>query len=509
MMEENWSGFKSGSDIRGFGINTDNTENPLYLSDTVVSQMINGFALWLNKRTNNSFDKMLISVGHDSRLSAERIKKTVTGVLSGLGIHVLDCGLSSTPAMFMTTVDLDCLGAIQITASHHPYDRNGLKFFTREAGLEGKDIDEILAFAQNSPITLADVPGSVEQVRYMDTYAAHLKEMIRCEVQSADYNKPLSGYKIVVDAGNGVGGFYAVDVLEPLGADISGSIYLEPDGTFPNHAPNPENEEAMDAISAAVVHADADFGIIFDTDVDRAACVGKGGGHINRNRLIALAAAVTLTKNKDAVIVTDSVTSDGLTAFIEACAGRHFRYKRGYKNVIDKQMELTRNGVNCPLAIETSGHASFSENYFLDDGAYLITKLIIKMALLGRQNKRLEDLIVNLKEPFEENEVRFKIAAEDFRTYGETVIQKVQEHAAQQEGWHAVEDNYEGVRVSTDSNNGCGWFLLRLSVHDPVMALNAESDVSGGIKLMFTVLREVLKDFEKLNISDLNTAIDE
>lgn len=509
MIEKKWSNFKSGSDIRGFGIKANGPENPLYLSDTVVSQIANGFAMWLKERTNKSFDKMSISVGHDSRISADRIKKSVTGVLSGLGIHVLDCGLSSTPAMFMTTVDLACLGSIQITASHHPYDRNGFKFFTRDGGLDGEDIDDVLKFAQNNPFMPLSVPGLVEQVHYMDTYATHLRDMICREVQSTDYDKPLSGYKIVVDAGNGVGGFYAVTVLEPLGADISGSIYLEPDGTFPNHAPNPEDEEAMAAISSAVVGADADFGVIFDTDVDRAACVGKGGGTINRNRLIALAAAVTLERNVDAVIVTDSVTSDGLTAFIEGCGGRHFRYKRGYKNIIDKQMELTQNGVNCPLAIETSGHASFSENYFLDDGAYLITKLIIKMALLGRQNKSLEDLIVNLKEPFEENEVRFKIAAEDFRTYGETVIQKVQEHADQQEGWHAVEDNYEGVRVSTDANNGCGWFLLRLSVHDPVMALNAESDVSGGIKLMFAVLREALKDFEKLNISDLNTEIDE
>lgn len=508
MIEIKWSALKSGSDIRGFGINADGAENPLYLSDTVVSQIANGFALWLNKRTNKSLDKMLISVGHDSRLSAERIKKIATDVLSGLGIHVLDCGLSSTPAMFMTTVDLDCLGAIQITASHHPYDRNGFKFFTREGGLEGKEIDEILSFAQNIPFTPSGAQGSVEQVCYMETYAANLRELICSEVQNTDYCKPLSGYKIVVDAGNGVGGFYAVNVLEPLGVDISGSIYLEPDGTFPNHAPNPENEAAMAAISCAVVDADADFGVIFDTDVDRVACVGKGGGNINRNRLIALAAAVTLEKNVDAVIVTDSVTSDGLTTFIEDCGGLHFRYKRGYRNVIDKQMELTRDGVNCPLAIETSGHASFSENYFLDDGAYLITKLIIKMAMLGRQNKRLEDLILNLKEPLEENEVRFKISTGDFKAYGDRVIQKVQEHATYHEGWHAVEDSYEGVRVSTDADNGCGWFLLRLSVHDPVMALNAESDVSGGIKLMFTALREAVKGFEKLDISELNSAID-
>lgn len=508
MHEIKWNNFKSGSDIRGFGINADSMDNPLYLSNSVVAQMTNGFALWLNKKTKKSFDDMLISVGHDSRLSAGRIKKSVTAALSGLGIRVLDCGLSSTPAMFMTTVDLNCLGAIQITASHHPYDRNGFKFFTRDGGLESKDIDEILAFAANNLFIPSGVTGPVEPVNYMDAYAANLKDMICREVQATDYLRPLCGYKIVVDAGNGVGGFYATDVLEPLGADISGSIYLDPDGTFPNHTPNPENKEAMDAVSSAAMEADADFGIIFDPDVDRAACVGKDGWAINRNRLIALMAAVTLEKNAGAVIVTDSITSNGLTAFIEACGGHHYRYKRGYRNIIEKQMELNRDGVNCPLAIETSGHASFSENYFLDDGAYLVTKLIIKMALLGRQNKRLEDLIVNLQEPLEEDEVRFEVFEEDFRAYGEMVIQRVREYAARHDGWKVVENNYEGVRISTDARNGSGWFIIRLSVHDPVMALNAESDVNGGIKLMFEVLRESIKGFEKLDISDLNNTID-
>jgi phosphomannomutase len=331
--------------------------------------------------------------------------------------------------------------------------------------------------------------------------------MVCREVQSADYTRPLQGYKITVDAGNGVGGFYAHKVLEPLGADISGSQYLDPDGMFPNHVPNPENKEAMKAVSSAVIDVGADFGVIFDTDVDRAGCVGKGGFKINRNRLVALAAAITLEKNAGAVIVTDSITSDGLTAFISDCGGKHFRFKRGYRNVIDKQIELTKEGINCPLAIETSGHAAFSENYFLDDGAYLITKLIIKMALLGKENKGLLDLIANLKEPIEEKEVRFKISTENFRAYGEKVIQKVRDFAAEHDGWHAVEDNHEGVRVSADKYDGNGWLLLRLSVHDPVMALNAESDSNGGIKLMFTALLEGLKGFEELDISDLKNTI--
>ena len=104
-----------------------------------------------------------------------------------------------------------------------------------------------------------------------------------------NYDRPLENLKIVVDAGNGVGAFYAEKVLVVLGADISGSCYLEPDGRFPNHIPNPENKQAMQSICAAVKKAKADLGVIFDTDVDRAACVDAGGVEINGNRLVALA----------------------------------------------------------------------------------------------------------------------------------------------------------------------------------------------------------------------------
>lgn len=111
----------------------------------------------------------------------------------------------------------------------------------------------------------------------MKDYAARLRRTIQEGVQAPDYDHPLAGLHIVVDAGNGAGGFYAWDVLEPLGADISGSQFLEPDGMFPNHIPNPENETAMASICQAVKASGADLGVIFDTDVDRGAAVDSQG----------------------------------------------------------------------------------------------------------------------------------------------------------------------------------------------------------------------------------------
>lgn len=494
---------KSGTDIRGVAVQTEKSN--VELTDEAVYDLTVGFSLWLFENGVKKGSK--VSVGHDSRISAERIKAFVVKALCDCGFNVLDCALATTPAMFMTTVDLGCEAAVQITASHHPFDRNGLKFFTKDGGLDGKDIERLIELSVDYDIEPVS-QASVTKTDYMSHYAKRLRDMICKEVNATDYDLPLQGYKIVVDAGNGVGGFYASEVLEKLGADITGSCFLNPDGMFPNHAPNPENKEAMDSVSKATVENNADLGIIFDTDVDRAGCVDDKGNEINRNRLVALASIIALENNEGATVVTDSVTSTGLTEFInKELGGVHYRYKRGYRNVINKQIELNRQGINCPLAIETSGHAALRENYYLDDGAYLITKIVIKMAQMGKEGKKLESLIKNLKDPKEACEIRPLILKEDFKSYGNSVIEKLEAYAKNKNGWKIADDNREGIRVFLDENHGDGWFLLRLSVHDPLMPFNAESESVGGVKIIVKEAYEFFKTCDGLDISAVETFI--
>ena len=503
MLDGFWGQLKSGTDIRGVALEGVDNE-PVTLTNEVVQSLIGAFSFWLSEKLDKPAKDMTVAVGHDSRLSAERIKVNALAAFSEAGFQVLDCGLSSTPAMFMTTVDNACDGAIQITASHHPYHRNGLKFFTRAGGLESEDITTLLHYAQEGT-HLTNPGGNVQTIRFMLDYARMLRTMIQQEVNAPDYSFPLKGFKIVVDAGNGAGGFYARDVLEPLGADVSASQFLEPDGRFPNHIPNPEDPAAMQSVCDAVIRAGADLGVIFDTDVDRAGCVDSQGQELGRNRLIALASVIALENNPGGTIVTDSVTSSGLKPFIESTlGGKHHRFMRGYKNVINESIRLNQEGVVSPLAIETSGHAAFRENYFLDDGAYLSTKIIIKMAQMSARGKKLESLINTLEEPAEAAEYRFKIKAENFKDYGNAVIDKFFRYAAEQPEFSVAPDNYEGLRVSFDESHGDGWFLLRLSVHDPIMPLNIESNRSGGIEIIKNQILEFLQQFEELDVTSIS-----
>ena len=486
---------KSGTDIRGIASDLGGKE--VNLTEEAVYDITAAFVVWYVNKFKKSPAELVIAVGHDSRITGESISKIVMNALINAGITVLDCGLSSTPAMFMTTVDLRTDAAIEITASHHPFDRNGIKFFTRDGGIESSELSEIVDLANNGEEIICNCQGVRICVDYMKVYAARLRRMICEALGKTESELPLKNYKIVVDAGNGVGGFYAENVLKALGADIEGSRFLNPDGMFPNHIPNPENTDAMNSICEAVKESHADLGIIFDTDVDRAGCVDNSGEEINRNRLIALASYIAVNGRRDAVIVTDSVTSDGLKKFIEnELGGVHYRYRRGYKNVINKAIELTADGKDCPLAIETSGHAALKENYFLDDGAYLVTKIVIELA----KGTDFNNLLKPLEMPCEEREVRFNILAEDFRTYGQQVIAKLEEYAATVPEYKIADDNREGIRVSTKN----GWFLLRLSVHDPVMPMNFESNIAGGIDKDIADLKEFFKSFNELDTSALN-----
>ncbi|MBQ1210543.1 MAG: phosphomannomutase/phosphoglucomutase [Clostridia bacterium] len=488
MMGMDWKRFKSGSDIRGVALENDRGE-PVDLTPAAVEQMARAFACWLSDKTGRPADTLTVALGRDSRLSGPRLAEDVIRGLTACGVSVKNCGMASTPAMFMTTVDLGVDGAVQITASHHPYHRNGLKFFLPSGGLEGSDIAALLTLCEGDLPTASTV-GTVEQVDYMSTYCARLRDLIKQEVNAADYEHPLAGYRIAVDAGNGAGGFYATDVLAPLGADVSGSRYLEPDGRFPHHIPNPENAAAMASICEATLAANAHLGVIFDTDVDRAGCVGADGKEINRNRLVALAATIALEGHEDAWVVTDSITSDGLKTFIEqTLGGHHRRFKRGYRNVINEAQRLCAEGKDAPLAIETSGHAALQDNYFLDDGAYLMTRIIIKLA----QGFPPEALIASLSEPAEAQEMRYAITEPQFQAYGLRVLDELEAYAAAQ-GWAVADDSCEGVRIAFPPHEGDGWALLRLSVHDPVMPLNVESNREGGCAV---IMKQLLPFIEK------------
>lgn len=486
----------SGTDIRG--IVSDFEEKKANLTEKEVKEIAEAFGKWITqkceKSAKNESRNIRVAVGYDARHTGPLFSEIIRDELKSQGIDVLNCKMSITPSLFMTTIfpNYKSDAAIMITASHLPSYYNGIKFFTKDGGVEKEDLFEMVKFLKKGK----KVGKGNETVKNLaDDYAKYLCELIRKEANNGE--KPLENLKIVIDAGNGAAGFFAEKVINELGGDSKGSQFLNPDGDFPNHVPNPEVPEAINSIKEAVLKSNADFGIIFDADGDRSAFIDKSGREINRNRLIALVSDILLKQKPNGIIVTDSITSTELTKFIESRNGIHHRFKRGYKNVINEAKRLNAEGKYSPLAIETSGHAALINNYFLDDGAYMAALLLIQLVQSKKENIDFTAVLNELGEPVEEKELRIKIEDDNFRELGNKILKDLEEYVKTIKNWEKVEPNYEGVRVNVDKDN---WFLIRMSLYEPLFCINIETSEVGKLSKILKEIYKFLGKYKQVKI---------
>jgi phosphomannomutase len=493
--------------------------------------------------TYDENDTITIVLGQDPRTHGMRlIDALARGAESRLpdgGMRIVYTGIATTPACAAFCRILNKAdAAVMVTASHLPGDRNGLKLYTAAAsGMTREDITELgvramvhvealYADGVLPPSSGHDSVFCSEWVDWMPLYADTLQQAVIREVcgdnndadSSIATDLPLQGLKIVLNPGNGAGGFFQT-VLENLGADCTCSIHLEPDGMFPNGVPNPENQRMILETLQTCQEVQADLGIMLDTDADRCgfvvprtvmqdATTGATTNRfdyeaLNRNRLIALLGVVFARSYPGSTVVTDSVTSEGLTTFLQGTLGlKHVRYLKGYANVINKAKELTESGkANAALAIETSGHCAMKENDYLDDGTYTAVKIV---SLLARERAAgtasLLDLIRDMPEMAEIWELRCPTIDQSLETTREVfdfcalAMERAcddsnQDLAAQ--AWEIDTDNLEGIRIRT--GNG-GFMMLRKSLHDPIISLQIEGRSKQEVRTQ--VLEPLLRLFK-------------
>lgn len=530
---------QNGPDVRGVALEGEQGRE-INLTPAAVYCIAEAFGEWVGSRLGKKAkegSKVRISLGRDPRITGPALAAAAAAGLMNAGCCVYDMGLATTPACFMSTIlpGFAYDASIMLTASHLPYTRNGMKFMTKDGGLDSVDVENICSvaatkFVKKQSNFMFDCVGT-EKVDFMPVYAEHLRNIIKKQVNHpSNYEKPLQGFKIVVNAGNGSGGFFAWDVLERLGADVSGSLHLQPDGMFPNHIPNPEDKVAMAVSSAAVLKHKAHLGIVFDTDVDRSGVVDQNGKPINGDRLIALMAAIILKEHPGSTIVTDARTSEGLTQFITSRGGHHCLYRVGYRNVIQKGVNLNGKGVETHLMMETTGHGAVQENHFLDDGAYSAVKIVIEMVRMTLRGSSADigSLIKDLEEPKENIEMRVNILSKpkDAKQRGTEAIETFRKFIVDGHipgwkldscgencwisdgclvdfddtlapGWSQNEINGETpdidahmyrAKVVDEKSGASGWVHMRQSVHNPNIAINMQSSLVGGCRAMAEVL---------------------
>ncbi|XP_058079327.1 uncharacterized protein LOC131227544 isoform X1 [Magnolia sinica] len=523
---------QNGPDIRGVALEGEKGRT-VDFTPQAVEAIAESFGEWVINGLDGVGGKkeagqVRVSVGRDPRISGPSLSVALFKGLAHAGCLAFDMGLATTPACYMSTLlsPFAYDASIMMTASHLPYTRNGLKFFTPKGGLSSSEVEEICDRAARKYANwlikgLRNVrPTSAPtRVDFMSTYAHHLRTIIKETVRHPlHYDTPLKGFKIVVNAGNGSGGFFTWDVLEKLGADTTGSLNLEPDGMFPNHIPNPEDKIAMSLTKAAVLEGKAHLGIVFDTDVDRSGVVDEAGNTINGDRLIALMAAIVLREYPGTTIVTDARTSVALTRFITSRGGHHCLYRVGYRNVIDKGVQLNKDGIETHLMMETSGHGALRENNFLDDGAYMVVKIIIEMVRmkLDGSDEGIGSLIRDLEDPVESVELRMNVLSQpnEAKKKGAEAVETLRKYIEEGRlsGWEldlcgdcwvsdgcladsndepaAIDAHMYRIKVMDEEHGQHGWIHIRQSVHNPNIALNLQSSVPGGCQSMSQILRD-------------------
>ncbi len=386
-----------------------------------------------------------VFVGSDNRPSSEVLLEEMITGLASTGMHVTDIGQVLTPTVYFASAEYGERGAgVMITGSHLDQRYNGIKMAFNNLALAGEQIQDLLRIIESGDFKTGEgvVDADYDMIHnHMET----IGEMVAIK-------RPL---KVAIDSGNGLSGTYFPDVLRKLGCDVVG-IYLESDGTYPNHLPNPEDPEMTKELEALVIAEGADLGLAFDGDSDRCGFIDEHGHHIAADRLLALLARDLLSRHPGASIVFDVKASQALPDEIRKYGGVPVMWKSGHS-----LMKQKMNEIGSPLGGEVSGHLFVGENYYgFDDAPLVALKALEIFAATDKPVSAIFDEIPKLLATPE-----IILSAPDDLKFA--IIDEIGEELAKQ--YEVV--TVDGARAIFED----GWGLIRASNTQPAITLRFES----------------------------------
>ena len=415
-----------------------------------------------------SGERMRVACGRDVRLSSERFQRALMRGMADSGVDVIDVDMVATPVLYFSVKILDTDGGAEVTASHNPAEYNGLKLRKRtgeglNAPLTSGDIQELLRIVKSGQF--CDGEGSITQRPTQPEYVKYIVDTVKVK-------RPL---KVVIDPGNGATGPTAMEVYQKLGCDVSG-IYLEPDGNFPNHLPNPLKEEFVQDLIAEVLRVGADVGIGIDGDGDRLGVIGNDGGIVWPDMYMILYSRQALARKPNSPIIFDVKCSLALQEDIAKHGGDPIMWRTGYTNVFAKRLET-----GAPFAGEFSGHIFFDDPVIdFDDGIYAGARLL---EALGDNPTPISDRFADVPKYFNTPEGRMDVGEEV--KFG--IIDKLREKFSQE---YTVITT-DGVRVVFPT----GWALVRASNTEPSITYRFESTESADdLRRIMGIVREALAE---------------
>jgi phosphomannomutase / phosphoglucomutase len=391
-----------------------------------------------------------MTVGRDCRFSSDDYGRLIIQGLNAAGIHTIDIGLCATPMLYFSIRHLNTGGGVMITGSHNPPEFNGFKICIGYDSIYGEQIQELRKI--------------MDEDRYSSGSGNKQSKDITTIYQDYLFNnvKVTRKLKIVLDAGNGVGGKFTLPLLEKMGCDVT-SLYCDPDGRFPHHFPDPTVEENLKDIIQVVDEKKADLGIAFDGDADRIGVISNNGEIIWGDKLLLLFARHILKEHPQATIIGEVKCSQVLYDGIRQYGGKPIMWKAGHSLIKAKMKEE-----NALLGGEMSGHLFFADRYFgYDDAIYAAMRLL---EILSRTSLSVSELLSDVPKTFATPEIRMD--CDDDRK--KTVVEKVKNYYRDKPDVISI----DGIRIPFDD----GWALVRSSNTQPVIVLRFEATSSESLQ---------------------------
>lgn len=457
-------------DIRGIA-EPKNPQDPADLTPETVNLIGKATGTYM-KRLYGTKNMM---VGRDNRLHSPALQKAfIEGILS-TGIDVVDAGLSTSPLLYYAVCKFNMDSGVNITASHNPKEYNGIKIVRQNAhSVCGDELQEIVKIAQAMDFE----KGAGKLTTKDDNFDVYLTD-----IQSRI--KPARPLKIVVDAGNGVAGKFAGDLLRGIGCEVT-ELYCELDGNFPNHEANPEEEKNMLDLAKKVVELKADLGIGFDGDGDRVGVVDENGKHYSADYLLLLLARELLEAKPGSQIVFDVKVSKVLIDEITRLGGIPVMNKVGHSFI-----ETTMHEINAPLAGEISGHMFFGKDfydYYGFDDAFLAACKIVEV--LSKSDKTFSKQFEGL--PQMQTTPEFKAHCPDDKKFD--IVKKLTDHFTRTHKCITI----DGVRVNFDET---AWGAVRCSNTSPNLTLRFEAQTKEKLAQIQAAMVEQLKQYPEVDLS--------
>jgi len=405
-----------------------------------------------------------LTVGYDMRISSIPFRDSLIRGLISTGCNVIDIGMVPTPVAYFSLYHLKPDGGVMITGSHNPSDFNGFKISNGLHSLYGKAIQELRGLIDNNDFELGS--GKLSHENILEDYIQEILDRVKIS----------RAVKVVVDGGNGCFGIIGPKLLTQLGANIT-ELYCEPDGTFPNHHPDPTVEKNMLSLSNKVKEEGAELGIGFDGDADRIGIVDEKGNILWGDQLLMIFARDILKSNPGATVVGEVKCSQNLFKDIEMHGGTAVMSAAGH-SLIKKKMQET----NALLAGEMSGHICFSDTYFgFDDAIYAACRVL---QIVATSKVKVSEMLADVPKVAATPEIRVDCPdSQKFKIVGELTDKFRKEYEV---------IDVDGVRIKFDN----GWALIRASNTQPVIVFRFEANNADQLDKIISLVRKAMGKYE-------------